>query len=108
MTDRIIDRAVVVVMDSCGAGEAPDAGDYGDEGSDTLGHVAAAVGGLRLPNFQAAGLGNLHGGLYGVSPAEHPSMGYGRLAEASAGKDSTTGHWEIAGIITEHGHATFT
>ena len=95
-------------MDSCGAGEAPDAGDYGDEGSDTLGHVAAAVGGLRLPNFQAAGLGNLHDGLYGVPPAEHPSMGYGRLAEASAGKDSTTGHWEIAGIITEHGHATFT
>ncbi len=108
MRDRTIDRAIIVVMDSCGVGEAPDAADYGDTGSDTLGHVAAAVGGLELPNFEAAGLGNLHGGLLGVPPRESPTMAYGRLAEASAGKDSTTGHWEIAGIITEQGHATFT
>jgi phosphopentomutase len=101
-------RAVIVVMDSCGAGEAPDAAEYGDLGSDTLGHTAQAVGGLDLPNFTAAGLGNLHGALLGVPAVDHPTMAYGRLAEASAGKDSTTGHWEIAGIVTETGHQTFT
>jgi phosphopentomutase len=104
----VLDRAVVIVMDSCGAGEAPDAPEYGDEGSDTLGHTAQVVGGLDLPNFEAAGLGNLHGNLLGVPPAELPSMAFGRLTEASAGKDSTTGHWEIAGVITERADATFT
>ena len=101
-------RAVIVVLDSCGAGAAPDAAAYGDEGSDTLGHTAQAVGGLDLPNFTAAGLGNLHGALLGVPAVDRPTMAYGRLAEASAGKDSTTGHWEIAGIVTETGHRTFT
>jgi phosphopentomutase len=103
-----IRRAIIVVMDSCGAGEAPDAADYGDEGSDTLGHTAQAVGGLDLPNLTAAGLGNLHGSILGVPPVEHPAMAYGRLAEASEGKDSTTGHWEIAGLITATAHQTFT
>lgn len=103
-----IRRAVIVVMDSCGAGEAPDAADYGDEGSDTLGHTATAVGGLDLPNFTAAGLGNLHRSIEGVPAVEHPTMACGRLAEASEGKDSTTGHWEIAGIVTDNGHHTFT
>jgi phosphopentomutase len=103
-----IRRALIVVMDSCGAGQAPDAAEYGDEGSDTLGHTATAVGGLILPNLTAAGLGNLHGSLLGVPPVPEPTMGYGRLAEASAGKDSTTGHWEIAGIVTEFAHRTFT
>ncbi|MDR9450537.1 MAG: phosphopentomutase [Acidimicrobiia bacterium] len=101
-------RAVVIVLDSCGAGEAPDAADYGDTGSDTLGHTAEATGGLLLPNFQAAGLGNLHPGLLGVPPASNPTMAFGKLTEASAGKDSTTGHWELAGIITETPTATFT
>jgi phosphopentomutase len=103
-----IRRAVIVVMDSCGVGEAPDAAAYGDQGADTLGHTAQAVGGLDLPNFSAAGLGNLHGSLSGVPPVEHPTMAYGRLAEASEGKDSTTGHWEIAGIVTSTAHQTFT
>jgi phosphopentomutase len=101
-------RAIIVMMDSCGAGEAPDAAEYGDEGSDTLGHAAAAVGGLDLPNLQRAGLGNLHGGIMGVPAAEAPTMAYGKLTEASAGKDSTTGHWEIAGVITTESQATFT
>jgi phosphopentomutase len=101
-------RGIIVVMDSCGAGEAPDAADYGDEGADTLGHTAAVVGGLKLPNLQAAGLGNLHGSIQGVPPVAAPSMAYGRMAEASAGKDSTTGHWEIAGIVTTTPQATFT
>lgn len=103
----MIRRAVIVVMDSCGAGEAPDAAEYGDEGSDTLAHTALAVGGLDLPNFTAAGLGNMHP-ILGVPPVDAPTMAYGRLAEASAGKDSTTGHWEIAGIVTSEGHRTFT
>lgn len=96
------------MMDSCGAGEAPDAAEYGDEGSDTLGHTARAVGGFTLPNFQAAGLGNLHGNLLGVPPSDSPTMAFGKLTEASAGKDSTTGHWEIAGLITTEPQATFT
>ncbi|HEY3427034.1 MAG TPA: phosphopentomutase [Acidimicrobiia bacterium] len=95
-------------MDSCGVGAAPDADDYGDEGSDTIGHTAIAVGGLALPNFEKAGLGNLHGALEGVPPVSGATMAYGRMAEASAGKDSTTGHWEIAGLITDQPQATFT
>jgi len=102
------ERAVVIVLDSCGAGAAPDAGDYGDTGSDTLGHTAGAVGGLELPNFQAAGLGNLHPNLLGVPPVARPSMAFGKLTEASSGKDSTTGHWELAGIITDTPTSTFT
>lgn len=101
-------RAIIVVIDSCGVGEAPDAADYGDEGSDTLGHTAAAMGGLQLPNLQQAGLGNLHGSVKGVPPTPAPTMAYGKLTEVSAGKDSTTGHWEIAGIITTEPQATFT
>ena len=96
------------MMDSCGAGEAPDAAEYGDEGSDTLGHTATAVGGLDLPNLQRAGLGNLHGNIAGMPSTDSPTMAYGKLTEASAGKDSTTGHWEIAGIITTEPQATFT
>lgn len=95
-------------MDSCGAGEALDAADYGDQGSDTLGHTASAVGGLDLPNFQNSGLGNLHRDVKGVPAVDHPTMAYGKLTEASAGKDSTTGHWELAGIVTTVPQATFT
>lgn len=96
------------MMDSCGVGAAPDAADYGDEGSDTIGHTAQAVDGLSLPNFEKAGLGNLHGDLFGVPPTSEATMAFGRMAEASAGKDSTTGHWEIAGLITDQPQATFT
>lgn len=99
-------RAVVMVLDSCGAGAAPDADQYGDVGSDTLGNVARAVGGLCLPNFGAAGLGAAHH-IPGVPPTQRPSMAFGRMAPASAGKDSTTGHWEIAGLITTRPFAVF-
>ena len=98
MNPHPLERAAVLVLDSCGAGEAPDAERYGDTGSDTLGNVARAVGGLALPNLGAAGLGTLHPGLEGVPVATHPSMAFGRMAPASEGKDSTTGHWEIAGL----------
>lgn len=103
-----IRRAVIIVMDSCGVGEAPDAAEYGDQGADTIGHVSEAVGGLTLPNFQKAGLGNLHPAILGVPPTEHPTMAVGRMRERSEGKDSTTGHWEIAGLVTKEPHATFT
>ena len=69
-----IQRAVIIVVDSCGVGAAPDAADYGDEGTDTVGHVAAAVGGLTLPNLGAAGLGNLHGSIEGVPSTDAPSI----------------------------------
>ncbi len=103
-----LERAIIIMMDSCGVGEGPDAAEYGDTGSDTLGHTAAAVGGLKLPNLEAAGLGNLHGNILGVPPVERPTMAYGKMAQASAGKDSTTGHWEVAGLVTTEAQATFT
>ena len=90
-------RVAIVVLDGVGAGEAPDSGAYGDAGSDTLGNVARALGGLDLPNFQRAGLGNL-AALPGVPPAARPLAAWGIMEPCSAGKDSTTGHWEIAGL----------
>jgi phosphopentomutase len=90
-------RAVILVLDGVGVGAAPDAAAYGDEGSDTLGNVARARGGLRLPNLAAAGLGCL-AKLQGVPPVPRPDAAYGVMQPASAGKDSTTGHWEIAGL----------
>jgi phosphopentomutase len=77
----------------------PDAAAYGDVGSDTLGHVAAAAGGLHLPAFQRLGLGNLHK-IEGVPPLPSPEGFYGKMSEQSAGKDTTTGHWEMAGLVT--------
>ena len=106
VTSDLLDRAVVLVLDSCGAGEAPDADRYGDRGADTLGNVSRAVGGMRLPNFEAAGLGVLHD-VYGVPPTASPSMALGRMTPASQGKDSTTGHWEIAGLVTAEPHGLF-
>jgi len=94
-------KAVFIVLDGLGVGGAPDAGKYGDEGSDTLGNMAAAVGGLDLPTLERLGLGNLHN-IAGVVPVEAPAACYGRLQEVSAGKDSTTGHWELAGLKFRH------
>jgi len=90
-------RAIVLVLDSVGAGELPDAALYGDEGSNTLGNTARAVGGLALPNLGAMGLGNVTE-ILGVPPRTDPTASWGRLAEQSAGKDTTTGHWEMMGL----------
>jgi phosphopentomutase len=90
-------RAIVVVLDSVGAGALPDAAAYGDEGSNTLGNTARSVGGLRMPNLGALGLGNL-ADILGVPPTEKPTASWGRNGEASAGKDTTTGHWEMMGM----------
>lgn len=92
-------RAILIVLDSVGIGAAPDAAAYGDEGSNTLANTARAVGGLRLPNLGRLGLGNL-ADVLGVPPEPHPTAAYGRMQPASAGKDTTTGHWEIAGVIS--------
>lgn len=96
----MIKRVALFVLDSVGVGELPDAGDYGDSGSNTLGNISRAVGGLNMPNFGRLGLGNIIP-IEGVPPAESPAASYGRMAEKSAGKDTTTGHWEMAGIIME-------
>jgi phosphopentomutase len=90
-------RAAIVVLDGVGIGEAPDAVKYGDTGSNTLGNLARAVGGLKLPNLERAGLGCI-APLEGVRAVEKPTGAYGMMLPASAGKDSTAGHWEIAGV----------
>lgn len=92
-------RVILIVLDSVGVGALPDAAEYGDEGSNTLGNTARAVGGLRLPHMEALGLGHITP-IVGVPPAAAPQGAYGRLAEASRGKDTTVGHWEIAGVIS--------
>ncbi len=91
-------KIVFIVLDSLGIGEAPDADKYGDKGTNTLGHTAEAVGGLDLPNLQRLGLGNISP-ILGVPANPMPEGCYGKMQEVSSGKDSTTGHWEIAGII---------
>lgn len=91
-------RVFVVVLDACGVGALPDAADYGDGGSDTLGHLASLLGGLELPALQALGLGNVHP-IAGVEPVAAP-VTHGRLHRAGPGKDSTTGHWELMGVVT--------
>jgi phosphopentomutase len=96
----IINRLTLIVLDSVGIGELPDAERYGDRGSNTLANTARAVGGLNLPNLGRLGLGNILA-IEGVPPVKQPLAAYGRMAEASAGKDTTTGHWEIAGLLLE-------
>ena len=99
-------RVCVIVLDAVGAGELPDAGDFGDEGSDTLGNVAKAVGGLDLPTLEALGLGNI-GPLLGCPPQPGAPAVAGRLLERSRGKDTTTGHWELMGILTKQAMPTY-
>jgi len=92
-----VPRVCVVVCDSWGVGDAPDAAAYGDQGSDTLANTASAVGGIDAPNLEALGLGFLTK-VEGVAPRAEPGAGYGRATEVSAGKDTTTGHWEMMGL----------
>jgi phosphopentomutase len=96
----------VIVLDAVGAGELPDAAEYGDEGSNTLANVASAVGGLDLPNMEALGLGNVEE-LAGCPPQPGAPAVAGRLAERSKGKDTTTGHWELMGIVTAQPFPTY-
>ena len=95
-----INRVTLVVLDSVGAGELPDAKDFGDVGSNTLGNLSKATGGLNLPNMQKIGLGNITD-ITGVAPNSSPDGAYGKAREVSIGKDTTTGHWEMSGVILE-------
>src|ERR1700758_5297348 len=90
------DRIIWIVLDSVGIGELPDAKDYGDVGRDTLGHIARSRP-LRIPNLQRLGIGNI-APLESITPPEHPAASYGKGATKSPGKDTTTGHWEMAGV----------
>jgi phosphopentomutase len=101
----VFSRAIVIVLDSVGIGELPDAALYEDQGSNTLGNIAAAVP-LRIPTLAAMGLSRLTA-LAGIPPADHPTAAYGRLAERSSGKDSVTGHWELMGIVLERAFPTY-
>ena len=98
-------RAIVIVLDSLGIGELPDAALYGDEGSHTLGHIAAGVP-LNIPTLGAMGLSRL-APLQGLAGAAAPTAAFGRMAERSAGKDSVTGHWELMGLVLDKPFPTF-
>ena len=99
-------RVFLIVLDGLGVGEATDAAAYGDAGSDTLGNLARAVGGLTLPVLERLGLGRVLP-LEGVRPVERPRAAFGRLHPASAGKDSTTGHWELCGLVVPEPFPTY-
>jgi phosphopentomutase len=99
-------RAIVIVLDGVGAGAARDAALYGDADSDTLGHVAAAVGGARLPVLERLGLGRI-ARLAGVDAVSDPTAAWGAMQPASAGKDSTAGHWELLGLHLAHPFPTY-
>jgi phosphopentomutase len=99
-------KVVLIVCDSLGVGEAPDAGDYGDQGADTAGHAAAAVGGLKLPTLGRWGFGRLTE-IAGVDPVDPAAAVVARMAERSAGKDTTTGHWEMTGVVLDQPFPTY-
>ena len=107
MTDerRAFERVTLIVLDSLGMGEMPDAAEWGDAGADTLGHICESRQ-VNLPNLRGWGLGNVRQ-LSGVAPAESPRASFGRCALRSNGKDTTTGHWEMAGIILEQAFPTY-
>ncbi|MHB1538869.1 MAG: phosphopentomutase, partial [Solirubrobacteraceae bacterium] len=98
-------RAIVLVLDACGAGALPDADLYGDAGTNTLAHLASAIGGLRLPTLQRLGLGSIMP-IEGVPPVPHPAV-HGRLHALGPGKDSTVGHWELMGVVLERPQPSF-
>lgn len=106
-------RCFLIVLDSVGIGEAPDAGAYDDEGANTLAHLAEAAGGLHVPVMQSMGLGNIPALLptgipiQGVAPTSAPRAAYGAMQELSQGKGTTTGHWEMAGLLLDEGFSLF-
>lgn len=104
--DQPFKRVFLVVMDSVGIGEAPDAESFGDKGADTLGHIAEHMDGLDMPNMGKLGLSNIRE-LKGIEPAEKPLAHYTKMQEASAGKDTMTGHWEIMGLHIDTPFRTF-
>lgn len=101
-----INRVILIILDSAGVGELPDASDYGDTGSNTLGNIVKSCGGIKLPNMTNMGLGKVEGINYLPVPRDITGS-YGRMAEVSKGKDTITGHWEIAGLQLEYPFPTY-
>ena len=101
-----LERVSIIVLDSVGIGALPDAKEFGDEGSNTIAHIAESTGGMNVPNMEKLGLGNLDT-IVGVHPLKNTSGAYGKAAELSKGKDTTTGHWEIAGVVLENPFPTY-
>ncbi|WP_047384014.1 phosphopentomutase [Cetobacterium sp. ZWU0022] len=101
-----LDRVTLIVLDSAGIGALPDAKEFGDEGTNTLANIALTTGGLNLPNMEKMGLGNI-AEILGVDSVEKPTGAFGKASELSKGKDTTTGHWEIAGIVQEKAFPTY-
>lgn len=101
-----IDRATIIVLDSAGIGYMPDAEDFGDKGANTLGNIALTCGGLNLKNMEDLGLGNVDE-ILGVAKVQEAKGAFGKAAEKAKGKDTTTGHWEIAGVIQEKAFPTY-
>lgn len=99
-------RGILVVLDGVGAGENPDAASYGDAGASSLEHCAQAIGGLELPNLGSIGLGNITP-ILGTPPRADARGAFGRMAEVAAGKDSTTGHWEMTGVVLKQPLPTY-
>src|SRR5205814_9513952 len=97
-------RVIVIVMDSVGIGELPDAATYGDQGSNTIGNIAKQVP-LKIPTLRSLGLDRLVS--ISGTPSDRPRGAAGKMAEASAGKDSVTGHWEMMGIVLDRAFPTF-
>jgi len=102
----MFDRVILIVMDSVGIGELPDAARYNDQGSNTLGNIYKKVEGFSLPNLERLGLGNIEG-TPDIPEHSRPCGCFGKAAEKSVGKDTTTGHWEMAGIIHEKFFPTY-
>ncbi|MDM5316030.1 phosphopentomutase [Fictibacillus sp. b24] len=100
-------RTFLIVMDSVGIGEAPDAEKFGDKGAHTLGHIAEKMNGLSVPNLEKLGLGNIDATMKGIQQAENPLAHYAKLPELSNGKDTMTGHWEIMGLHIKEPFQTF-
>jgi phosphopentomutase len=102
-----VKRVILIVLDSVGIGELPDAAKYGDLGSNTLGHIAEQYPDLQIPNLTKLGLGNIDLSNK-LAKTDSPTAAFGKAAEVSSGKDTTTGHWEISGIVLEKPFPTFT
>lgn len=102
----MVNRIILFIIDSVGIGELPDADKFGDVGANTLGNIALSQGGISLPNLQRLGLGNIDN-IKGVEPIKSPLGAFGRAAEISNGKDTTTGHWEIAGLHLKEAFKTY-
>ena len=102
----MIERAIIIVLDSVGIGELPDAVRFGDEGCNTLANIARSVGGLCIPNLEHLGIGKIHA-IRGVSENVVADAFFGKMLEESVAKDTTAGHWEISGIVTKRPFPTY-